>query len=517
MNAAPAPAGPARESGAWAAGAFVLALIPRLIGLDARPLWLDEVFTLQRVTLPPLALVYDSFYNHHMPSFFLMLAPLAALGHPEYWLRLPSAIFGAVAVALVFLIGERVAGRRAGGLAALILGLSPAALAYSQEARSYTLVMCLVLVALYGLVCLAQDVPAAAVPLRRSKTRGAWACLILGSAAALDVLGDSLPWLIAANLIGVALWWQAKRPRAFMANLLTADLIVAVLSAPFYVLMHQFQEKGFVATLAWIPPLNFTRLWYSFGSVYFLHIADSVSFRLMKVPTPDILIWALDAGLVVAVAAAAWRLRQRPAMLAVLGISFVFLPLLLTLISLWQPVLLPRYILWSAAPFAILAGVGASALLDHLSARWRVPAMGLTAVLLLTNMAPYYKAETKPRWDIAAQMLAGEVQPGDVLLLHDQYDGTLLNVYLPGAAKTVVLADSAGDVTHAQAAMAQGKRVWTVYGVAGQGKDDAEEHANFDAKAAVLGAPALKQQAGKRITITLYSPAAAPTEVEPAP
>ncbi|MGO9817312.1 MAG: hypothetical protein ACLPG5_04445, partial [Acidocella sp.] len=67
---------------AWPGAVFVLALLPRLIGLGARPFWLDEVFTLQRASLSTPALVQDSFANHHMPSFFLLLRPLVALGHP---------------------------------------------------------------------------------------------------------------------------------------------------------------------------------------------------------------------------------------------------------------------------------------------------------------------------------------------------------------------------------------------------------------------------------------------------
>ncbi len=89
---------------AWPFGVFVLALLPRLIGLGSRPFWLDEVFTLNRASLKPGALVLDSFQNHHMPSFFLMLSPFTHLEHPEFWLRLPSALFGAAAVMLVFMI-----------------------------------------------------------------------------------------------------------------------------------------------------------------------------------------------------------------------------------------------------------------------------------------------------------------------------------------------------------------------------------------------------------------------------
>jgi mannosyltransferase len=74
----------------WPLPVFLLALLLRLAELGARPFWLDEVFTLRRVSMPPGALVVDSFQNHHMPSYFLLLWPLAGLAHPEFWLRLPA-------------------------------------------------------------------------------------------------------------------------------------------------------------------------------------------------------------------------------------------------------------------------------------------------------------------------------------------------------------------------------------------------------------------------------------------
>ncbi len=196
---------------AWPLGVFVLALLPRLLNLSAQPFWLDEVLTYERASLKPGALMLDSFQNHHMPSFFLMLSPLTHLGHPQFWLRLPSAIFGAIAVMLAFMIAARVAGRLAGVLAALILGLSPMVVAFAQEARSYTLVMTLILVALYGVTLLAQDLPAAGRELKAAKA--GWLCFVLGTVAALDVLGDGLPWLLAANLIFAALlpFMQARR------------------------------------------------------------------------------------------------------------------------------------------------------------------------------------------------------------------------------------------------------------------------------------------------------------------
>ncbi len=490
----------------WPLLVFVVALIPRLIDLGNRPFWLDEVFTLERASLPPADLVHDAFLNHHLPSFFLMLAPLIPLGNPEFWLRIPSALFGAGAVAVVFMIARRIAGRNAGIIAALIAGLSPAGLAFSQEARSYTLEMLLILVALYGVTRLTLDLPAAALPLHRHPERAGWGAFILGSAAALDVLGDGLPWLITANIIFAVLLWMrpALRPM-LLRNLLIADAVIGLCSVPFYLLMLRYQDKGFVDSVMWIPPLNLARLWYDVGSVYFMRIADSVSFRFMVVPTPGVLVWAIDAGLVAMVGAAFWRLRRHRAQLALLGVALLFLPLLFTIISIWRPILLPRYILWSAAPFAVLAGVGAAGWLDRLAPRLRNGLIGVTAALLIINMLPYYKAETKPRWDIAAKILSTEVQPGDVIYLYDTGALPILRHYLPKDTQMVVLSDSDGDLAHAAQALGHGHRVWTVYGHAGQ-SGGVKQKTDFADRTKVLGTPQVKQAAGRRIEITLFDP-----------
>jgi hypothetical protein len=72
--------------------------------------------------------------------------------------------------------------------------------------------------------------------------------------------------------------------------------------------------------------------------------------------------------------------------------------------------------------------------------------------------------------------------------------------------QTVVLNDATGDLKDAVAAQNQGKRVWAVYGLAGQ-SGETKARAKFFAKAQVLGTPKITQAAGKRIVIALYTPA----------
>jgi 4-amino-4-deoxy-L-arabinose transferase-like glycosyltransferase len=511
MNSTALPAAYVTRRAAWLAFpatipllVFGAAMVMRLIDLGRRPFWLDEVFTMQRVSLSPAALVHDSFLNHHMPSFFLLLSALVPLGEPQFWLRLPPAVFGALSVMLVYLIGKQINGRNAGLAAALVLGLSPAALAFSQEARSYTMEMCMILVALLGIVKLAMDVPAASVSLRNpASARAAWALFILGSAAALDVLGDGLPWVGTANLILAIMVWQSANRSALLWNILAADLVIAALSGPFYIIMAMTVEHGFVHSFMWIPALTAPRLWYNIASIYLMRIADSVTFTLMDVSTPAALMWLIDAVIILAAAVGAWRLRTRPAALAAIGLSFIVLPLCLVVISIWQPILLPRYILWSAAPFAVLAGIGVSIVINALPRTGRPAAFAVIAVALMINLFPYYNAETKPRWDIAAQLLGHEVAPGDVVYLNDKGALPVLRMYLPPGTDTVVLNDAAGNLKHAEQAQLQGKRVWAVFGHAGQSSSH-HEWPYFQKKIAPLGTPAQLQMAGGRIYITLF-------------
>lgn len=479
----------------WPMGVFALALLLRLVDLGSRPFWLDEIFTYNRASLRPAALVLDSFQNHHMPGFFLLLSPLTHLGHPEFWLRLPSAIFGALAVLLVFLIATRVVNRLAGVMAGLILAFSPTVLGFAQEARSYTLVMTLILVALYGVTLLAQSGPG-------NKT--GWRCYVLGTAGALDILGDSLPWLIAATLIFVALLVYTTERKRFLRAILIADAVILALTLPFYLLLLHFQTQSVTTSLGWIPPLSLARIWYNFGAVYLMHLPDWVSYRLLTHHAIPGVVWLVDLLLLCALGAGIWRLRRQPAMLLTQLLAFLFLPCLFLLISLAHPVLLPRYLLWSAAPFAILAGIGIASLIDFLPRRaGRHLAALCVAVLLLLNLLPYYKTEIKPRWDLAAQLLSQEVKSGDVVLFSDTGVLPILQLYLPAGTQTTILGTPYVSIPDLQRALRHGHRVWVVYGHAGQNTSTRKD---FFAGVEQLGPPAQIQQAGKRITIALYQP-----------
>lgn len=474
--------------------AFAVGLIARLLHLRGKPFWLDEVLTLSRAHLAWSGLVADSFANRHMPSYFLILHWFARVGDDALALRLPSVLFGAAAVAVVFDLARRIGGRTAGVVAALLMALSPQQVQYGQEARSYTLATLLVVIAVWGVVRLA----AAPDP---SRSRLGWAAYGLGTAGALDVLGDTAPWLLAAGLI-LALIWRRLSPMlrpGFLHMVLVGHALIVAATLPFYLLMIRASDGRMIEKFDWVPKLSWHGVWVSVASTYLMRASAVVRLDLLPTKVP-----VLAAIVAVLAAFGLWRVRRRLDGWAVVA-AFAVLPLLLLAISLVKPVLVPRYILWSAAPFFVLAGVGAAAL-----PRRALPAAvaGL-ALLAAVNLAPFYHTETKPRWDLAARHLAAAVGPHDTILTSDPNAKRMLLALQPKGSGAI---DQQAVITrHVQVAVArwkQGGKVWAVHGRSGLGAR--EKLIDFKSRLAALGEPIEQIPMGHEITILVF-PSPCPT------
>ena len=79
------------------------------------------------------------------PLYFVAAWLTTRIGLTPELLRLPSLVAGAAAIPLVYLLGARTAGRRAGIVAAALTAFSPFMAYYSTEARGYMVMVVLVL------------------------------------------------------------------------------------------------------------------------------------------------------------------------------------------------------------------------------------------------------------------------------------------------------------------------------------------------------------------------------------
>ena len=109
-------------------------------GLDFRPLHNDEGVTLgvasRSSALDVLRVAVD--HRHGPPLHYLLVHAALAWRHDILGLRLPSALFGIVAVAVSYGFGRELVGRAGGAVVAVVTASSPIMIHLGQFARGYT-------------------------------------------------------------------------------------------------------------------------------------------------------------------------------------------------------------------------------------------------------------------------------------------------------------------------------------------------------------------------------------------
>ncbi|ESA36015.1 membrane protein [Leptolyngbya sp. Heron Island J] len=155
----------------------------RLWRLAAKPLWVDELYTafnslgksLDEIPVGRLLPVGDYWAllgnpgsiwqaaqtvttsSNHPPLFFIMMNGwLHQVGTSVWSLRALAVLWGVVAVAGMFYLGQRLSNPRVGALAALLMAVSPYGIYLSQESRHYSLAIAIALLALINWSALLQ-------------------------------------------------------------------------------------------------------------------------------------------------------------------------------------------------------------------------------------------------------------------------------------------------------------------------------------------------------------------------
>jgi uncharacterized membrane protein len=131
---------------------FLLGTALRIYNLDSQSLWFDEAYSYKMSRLGILgivkAIIAES--ENYPPLYYWVLHLWTSLfGHSEFSLRLLSAVTGSLCIPLIYLLGKTIFNRAVGLLAALILAASSYNIYYSQEARSYSLMVFLALLSYY--------------------------------------------------------------------------------------------------------------------------------------------------------------------------------------------------------------------------------------------------------------------------------------------------------------------------------------------------------------------------------
>ncbi|MCX6031296.1 MAG: glycosyltransferase family 39 protein [Chloroflexi bacterium] len=429
-----------RRANLAALGLTWLALALRLYRLTFQSLWRDEVDTLLFATRP-LTTVLGNFSKpgENGPLFFLAMRPwLTVAGRTEFALRFPSALAGAMAVPVIYLLVRRLGGVRPALVAGLLAAVAPYLVWYGQEAKMYAALTVLVPLSLWLTL--------------QAIERGGWRWWV-----SLYVV-TSLSWythVLAALVVVVQAAWfvtilvfearaasgksptqraaeAAPRHRLYFRPPPVADMGVRTagtqgarrwLAPALYLagLILPYLPLAWWQAKLWLSPTFETgHPFVSLPDVW-LVLAEAFGRGIMPGYEPISLLPFILAWLAGAVLWPAIRDTRRDWRTAALLATWLLLPpLALFGVSLGMPIFADRYLIWVMPAFLALVALG----LVGIARVWRPLGLLTAGAILAVYLAGVWQqahVPIKADFRSAASFVAAHQQTDDLLLFQIPY------------------------------------------------------------------------------------------------
>ncbi len=329
----------------------------RLYRLDAQSLWYDEGVTAQVVRQGLAELTRWTADDIQPPLYYYVVAGWVRLaGASEWSLRFPSVAWGVLTIPLIYALGCRLIGRRAGALAALLATTNPLYVYYSQEARMYTQLTALGLVVAYALLRALQSSDA---PTRRRW----WGTFAIASLAAVYTHYFAF-FLLAAFAIAVGILLLLRPSRLTPSARRPSPLVPEAILAAGVIL---------IGYLPWLPfVLNRYRVDASYWQGQ-LKLGEALRHTwinfVLGAPQTMLEPEALRAGwgfaaITVLALIGVLRCHRRKAWALSYLLCYLLVPVVLILIlSSRTPKFNPRYLMLSSPALWLLIATGLDALL----------------------------------------------------------------------------------------------------------------------------------------------------------
>ncbi|WP_164997861.1 glycosyltransferase family 39 protein [Methanolobus psychrotolerans] len=135
----------------------LIGMILRFYRLGAESIWLDEGTSIQMAKQSLYTIIFDNKDFAHPPLFYSILHFVIMYSDSEFFVRLPSAIFGTLSIPLIYLLGSSFFSKREGLISSFLMAISVMQINYSQEGRSYALMMLLALLTIYLFISAYKD------------------------------------------------------------------------------------------------------------------------------------------------------------------------------------------------------------------------------------------------------------------------------------------------------------------------------------------------------------------------
>jgi len=358
-----------------------------LLHLGQKSYWWDEIATIRFARMNPGDFLQSLWrFEANMSFYYLLVRGWIRFGDSETWLRLLSAIFAIATIPAIYAAGRAVSGRVTGLLAALLLSVNAAHVAYAQEARGYSL---LILLCTLSLLFFFQSGDAGT---------GNAVGYVIVSALAVYAHFFAVFFLFAQ---WVSLLWLPGNGAHRKKFILPVSLTLVFIAPALYYMA--FRRSAQLGSIPATKPSDLLQL------LYFL-VADLSTFRKELG-----LIYLLCGGLAVhralsnrggaAPSEARWRIL-------VLVLCTVLPVAILFPVSFWSPLFLPRYFLICLPPLVLLAAAGLAGV-QPASVRLMI---GALIVALSAFSLRWYYAQPKDDWRGVTRYLLQNVRAGDLIV-----------------------------------------------------------------------------------------------------
>jgi uncharacterized membrane protein len=402
---------------------FIAGVLTRFYDLGGESVWYDEAVSIAVSKLgfaDIIKWVFDNTAETNPPFYYLVLSFwVPVFGDSEFIARVPSAVLGSLSVFAVYAVGKLLYNKKTGLIAALIVAMSVFHIRYAQEARGYTLMVCLMLVSYY---CLLQ--------LTIKNTR-IYAVIYVASTALLvytHYYGVMI--ILAQNIFCFTLLIRNKKIGALgIGGWFKLQVITALFLLPCFVFLAVITlkiQKGF-----WVPEPSSEVIWQYFtiysGSIYLLILFLAFSLYsiigLRKVKDSKRSKKSLESA------------SEQPGvpgisqgsrlyMLLLWMLVPVLVPFLISLVS--SPILIFRYTIGASLAFYLLASEGIS----RINNMWLIRSAAVLIIALsLINIHSYFIHVGKHQWREVMNDIEARSKYGDVIVAFPSHEKITAEYY----------------------------------------------------------------------------------------
>jgi 4-amino-4-deoxy-L-arabinose transferase-like glycosyltransferase len=442
---------------------ILLAFALRVFRLDAQSLWYDEAFSVYLAHFDLATIAARTAADIQPPLYYALLHFWIALaGDSEFALRFLSLVFGVTTVPLAYVTARRLFDVTSARLAALLVALAPLYVWYAQEARMYTLITFLLLLASYAL-WRALDEPARA-------TRW-WIVFTLANIAA------AYTHYFAFVVIAFQFLWVLVSGFRLLNLKLATLALVAILVAflpwmPFVIARFGQDASYWRGALKLDEALRHILINFTLGESVLEHIAQPIALGWLIVLLIGLFTFIRDSKFQAGIAthplthSPNHRITESPSRPIIFLILYLIIPLALLLVLFSRnPKFNARYLMIASPAFYLLLAAGMSRLTSHVSrftshvSRFTFHALRIThyalrntfplltfSFLLLTSTYAVYNiyfdpAFTKASFRDVARYIEQHIAPDEAIILTSGHLFPAFHYYYRGDAPTLRLPD----------------------------------------------------------------------------